>query len=235
MDVSTWLRDLGLENYARAFQAHDIDADVLPRLTADDLTALGITSVGHRRKLLDAIALLEGSGAPPSAEPTAVPVRAAERRQLTVLFCDLVGSTELARRLDPEDLREVMRAYQAACGDVISRFEGHLARFLGDGVLAYFGWPGAHEDDAERAVRAGLQLVQDVARLEPRPGVQLQARVGVASGEVVVCDLITEGISDKDAVSGDTPNLAARLQVVAAPASVVISRRPGGWSAGCSS
>jgi class 3 adenylate cyclase len=148
----------------------------------------------------------------------------AERRQLTVLFCDLVGSTELARRLDPEDLREVMRAYQAACGDVISRFEGHLARFLGDGVLAYFGWPGAHEDDAERAVRAGLQLVQDVARLEPRPGVQLQARVGVATGEVVVGDLITEGISDKDAVSGDTPNLAARLQVVAAPASVVISQ-----------
>jgi class 3 adenylate cyclase len=152
-----------------------------------------------------------------------VPVRAAERRQLTVLFCDLVGSTELARRLDPEDLREVMRAYQAACADVISRFEGHLARFLGDGVLAFFGWPGAHEDDAERAVRAGLQLVEDVAGLQNRAVVRLQARVGVATGHVVVGDLSSEGASEKDAVSGETPNLAARLQALAAPGSVVIS------------
>jgi class 3 adenylate cyclase len=152
-----------------------------------------------------------------------VPVRAAERRQLTVLFCDLVGSTELARRLDPEDLREVMRAYQAACADVISRFEGHLARFLGDGVLAFFGWPGAHEDDAERAVRAGLQLVEDVAGLQNRAVVRLQARVGVATGHVVIGDLSSEGASEKDAVSGETPNLAARLQALAAPGSVVIS------------
>ena len=225
MDVSTWLRDLGLENYAQAFQAHDIDAEVLPRLTADDLIALGITSIGHRRRLLDAIAALDQGRAATSAEPIAATVRPveAERRQLTVLFCDLVGSTELAARLDPEDLREIMRGYQAACADVVCRFEGHLARFLGDGVLAYFGWPRAHEDDAERAVRAGLQLVEDVARLEPGAGLRLQARVGVATGQVVVGDLISEGISDKDAVSGDTPNLAARLQAVAAPASVVIS------------
>jgi class 3 adenylate cyclase/predicted ATPase len=199
MDVSTWLQELGLENYAQAFQAHDIDAEVLPRLTADDLIALGITSVGHRRRLLDAIAALD-QGTPPAAETTAVaaPPAEAERRQLTLLFCDLVGSTELAARLDPEDLREVMRAYQAARADVVCRFEGHPARFLGDGVLAYFGWP--------------------------RAGVRLQARVGVATGQVVVGDLNGERTSDKDAVSGDTPNLAARLQVLAAPGSVVISQ-----------
>jgi class 3 adenylate cyclase/predicted ATPase len=225
MDVSTWLRDLGLGDYAQAFQANHIDPEVLPRLTADDLIGLGITSVGHRRRLLDAIAALDQGRAAAAAKPIAVAVRPveAERRQLTVLFCDLVGSTELARRLDPEDLREVMRAYQAACADVISRFEGHLARFLGDGVLAYFGWPGAHEDDAERAVRAGLQLVDGVPRLQNRPGMRLQARVGVATGQVVVGDLISEGASDKDAVSGETPNLAARLQALAAPGSVVIS------------
>jgi class 3 adenylate cyclase/tetratricopeptide (TPR) repeat protein len=225
MDVATWLRDLGLENYAQAFRANDIDAEVLPRLTAEDLIALGITSIGHRRKLLHAIDALNRGRAPAAAEPLAAAVRPleAERRQLTVLFCDLVGSTELSARLDPEDLREVMRAYQAACADVVCRLEGHVARFLGDGVLAYFGWPRAHEDDAERALRAGLQLVQDVARLEPGAGVRLQARVGVATGHVVVGDLIGEGISDKDAVSGDTPNLAARLQAVAAPGSVVIS------------
>jgi class 3 adenylate cyclase/tetratricopeptide (TPR) repeat protein len=224
MDVSTWLRDLGLAQYAEAFRANHIEADVLPRLTADDLSALGITSIGHRRKLLDAIAALEQPRPPAAAEPpTTVRPLEAERRQLTVLFCDLVGSTELSARLDPEDLREVMRAYQTACADVVGRFEGHVARFLGDGVLAYFGWPRAHEDDAERAVRAGLLLVRDVARLEPRAGVRLQARLGVATGRVVVGDLVGDGVSDRGAVSGDTPNLAARLQAIAAPGSVVIS------------
>jgi class 3 adenylate cyclase len=157
MDVSTWLRDLGLEDYVQTFQAHHIDAEVLPRLTADDLTALGITSIGHRRKLLAAIAALDQGRAATAAALIAVAARPleAERRQLTVLFCDLVGSTELAARLDPEDLREITRAYQKACACVIGRFEGHLARFLGDGVLAYFGWPGAHEDDAERACEPG--------------------------------------------------------------------------------
>jgi class 3 adenylate cyclase/predicted ATPase len=226
MDVSTWLRDLGLEDYAQAFQANHIDAKVLPRLTADDLTALGITSVGHRRRLLDAIAALDEGRPTATAEPIAAtthPIQA-ERRQLTVLFCDLVGSTELAARLDPEDLRGIMGEYQRCAAAVVERFEGHLARFLGDGVLAYFGWPRAHEDDAERAVRAGLQLVEDVARLKPRAEVRLQARVGVATGYVVVGDLISEGISDKDAVSGDTPSLAARLQAVAGPGCVVISQ-----------
>jgi class 3 adenylate cyclase len=231
VDVGTWLRELGLERYQQAFRENEIDAEILPKLTSDDLKDIGVTTVGHRRKLLEAIAALaEPASAPqagPSAPAEAVPrVRApeAERRQLTVLFCDLVGSTELAARLDPEDLHEVMRVYQAACADVVCRFEGHLARFLGDGVLVYFGWPRAHEDDAERAVRVGLQLVKAVARLDPAVGVQLQVRVGVATGHVVVGDLISEGVTDKDAVSGDTPNLAARLQAVAAPASVVISQ-----------
>jgi class 3 adenylate cyclase len=225
MDVSTWLRDLGLEDYAQAFQANHIDPEVLPRLTADDLTALGITSVGHRRRLLDAIAALDHGTAPALSESTTMAARPleAERRQLTVLFCDLVGSTELSARLDPEDLREIMRAYQAACAAVVCRLEGHVARFLGDGVLAYFGWPRAHEDDAERAARAGLVLVEDVARLQSRAGVPLQARVGIATGHVVVGDLISEAASEKDAVSGDTPNLAARLQALAAPGTVVIS------------
>jgi class 3 adenylate cyclase/tetratricopeptide (TPR) repeat protein len=226
MDVSIWLWDLGLEDYAQAFRANHIDAEVLSQLTAEDLIALGITSIGHRRKLLAAIAALDHGRAPAAAERIAVPARPleAERRQLTVLFCDLVGSTELAARLDPEDLRDVMRAYQKACADVITRFGGHVDKPLGDGVPAYFGWPRAHENDAERAVRAGLQLVRDIARLEPRAEVQLQARVGVATGRVVVGDLISEGMFDKDAVSGDTPNLAARLQDVAAPGGVVISK-----------
>jgi class 3 adenylate cyclase/predicted ATPase len=226
MDVSTWLRDLGLANYAQAFRANDIDAEVLSRLTAGDLIVLGVTSVGHRRKLLHAIALLKNGTAPAAAEPIATTMRpvAAERRQLTVLFCDLVGSTELAARLDPEDLRDVMRVYQAACADVIGRFEGHVAKFLGDGVLAYFGWPKAHEDDAERAVRAGLALVEALARLEPRAEVRLQARVGIATGHVVIGDLISQGASDRDSVIGDTPNLAARLQALAEPGTVVISQ-----------
>ena len=142
----------------------------------------------------------------------------AERRQLTVLFCDLVGSTELSARLDPEDLREVIGKYQDACAEVIERFEGHVARFLGDGALAYFGWPRAHEHAAERAVRAGLALVEVIAQLEPG----MQARVGVATGSVVVGDLIGRKSADLNSVIGETPNLAARLQMLAEPGTVVI-------------
>ncbi|HEX6113452.1 MAG TPA: AAA family ATPase, partial [Geminicoccaceae bacterium] len=225
-DIAAWLGGLGLERYVQTFRDHEIDTEVLSDLTDGDLEKLGIP-LGHRKKLLRAIAGLTAAEpdrrAAPGAISSAPRASEAERRQLTVLFCDLVGSTELAARLDPEDLREVMRAYQAACVDVVGRFEGHVARFLGDGVLAYFGWPRAHEDAAERAVRAGLQLVQDVARLEPRAEIRLQARVGVATGHVVVGDLISGGVSDRDAVSGETPNLAARLQAVAAPGRVVIS------------
>jgi class 3 adenylate cyclase len=229
VDIAGWLHDLGLERYEQAFCDNAIDAEVLPALTDADLEKLGVL-LGHRKRLLKAIAELSSATAASLPEtPVEVPLETrrwneAERRQLTVLFCDLVGSTELAARLDPEDLREVMRAYQAACAEVVCRFEGHLARFLGDGVLAYCGWPRAHEDDAERAVRAGFQLVEDVARLEPGAGVRFRARVGVATGHVVISDLISAGISDKDAVSGDTPNLAARLQAIAAPSSVVISQ-----------
>jgi class 3 adenylate cyclase/predicted ATPase len=224
MDVSSWLRDLGLEDYVQAFQANHIDAKVLPRLTADDLTALGITSVGHRRTLLDAIAALDVGRPTAAAEPIAVTTRPgqAERRQLTVLFCDLVGSTELAARLDPEDLRGIMAAYQRCAAAVVERFEGHIAKYLGDGVLAYFGWPQAHEDDAERAVRAGLQLVEAITRLEPDAAVRLQARIGIATGRVVVGDLVGEGASREEAVVGDVPNLAARLQALAEPGMVVI-------------
>jgi class 3 adenylate cyclase len=165
MDVSSWLRDLGLENYAPAFRANDVEFKLLSRLTAKDLIALGVTSVGHRRKLLDAIALLRNDTAGAAAEPIATGLRPveAERRQLTVLLCDLVGSTALAARLDPEDLRAVMQAYQAVRAEVVSRFEGHVAKYLGDGVLAYFGWPVAHEDDAERAVRAGLPMIESTS------------------------------------------------------------------------
>ncbi len=227
MDVSRWLRDLGLENYAQAFRAHDIDAEVLSRLSAEDLSAVGVTSVGHRRKLLDAIAALKDGAtqAAAQARADAVPRPAeAERRQLTVLFCDLVGSTALAARLDPEDLRAVMRNYQATCAEVIGHFDGYVAKFLGDGVLVYFGWPTAHEDDAERAVRAGWQLVEAVARLDAHPEERLEARIGIATGIAVVGDLIGEGAAREEAVVGEVPNLAARLQALAAPGSVVISQ-----------
>ncbi|MGH6913924.1 MAG: adenylate/guanylate cyclase domain-containing protein, partial [Geminicoccales bacterium] len=153
-DIGSWLGELGLERYAQAFRDNDIDADVLPELTDADLGKLGV-SLGHRRKILRAVA--QRHEAPATAEQPAeatpqAPVRAereAERRQLTLLFCDLVGSTELARRLDPEDMSKVMRAYKAACAEVIERWAGQVARFMGDGVLAYFGWPSAHEDDGE--------------------------------------------------------------------------------------
>jgi class 3 adenylate cyclase/pimeloyl-ACP methyl ester carboxylesterase len=228
MDIAAWLRQLGLERYEQAFRENDIAPAVLPELTDRDLQELGV-SLGHRRLLLKSIRALESSQVhPASAEDpqrsAASTLRAgAERRQLTVLFCDLVGSTELAAQLDPEDLRNVMRAYHAACTDVLGRFEGHVAKFLGDGVLAYFGWPQAHEDDAERAVRAGLALVQVLAQLEPHPDVRLQARVGIATGLAVVGDLIGEGASREEAVVGDVPNLAARLQALAEPGTVVIA------------
>ena len=220
MDVAAWLDGLGLGRYAPAFRDNDVDADVLPRLTADDLTALGVTSIGHRRKLLDAIAALREDAASRSSGPandrlpaaTALRSRGAERRQLTVMFADLVGSTELSSRLDPEEMREVLRAYQNAVAGEVARFEGHVAKFMGDGVLAYFGWPEAHEDEAERAVRAGLAITAAVAGLSTPAGRSLAARVGIATGLVVVGDLVGEGAAQEEAVVGETPNLAARLQ-----------------------
>jgi class 3 adenylate cyclase len=231
MDLARWLEGLGLEQYLHAFRENDIDAAVLPGLTADDLIALGVTSVGHRRKLLGAIATLRAAvGAAPgmpeagstmiSASP-AVPV-GAQRRQLTVMFCDLVGSTALASRLDLEDLREVIGAYHNGVAETIRRFDGFVAKYMGDGVLVYFGYPQAHEDDAERAVRAGLGLIDAVGRLDIKSA-RLQARIGIATGLVVVGDLIGEGSAQEQLVVGETPNLAARLQAVAEAETIVIA------------
>jgi class 3 adenylate cyclase/predicted ATPase len=224
MDVVAWLRALGLEQYAPAFRDNDVDGEVLPALTSDDLISIGVTSVGHRRKLLAAIASL---AAPPAGTvmeaPRDAPATAdAERRQLTVMFCDLVGSTKLSSRLDPEDLREVIGTYHRAVAEIVRGFEGFVAKYMGDGVLAYFGYPAAHEDDAERAVRAGLGVIDAVGRLDVK-AIKLQARVGLATGLSVVGDLIGEGSAQEQAVVGETPNLAARLQALAGPNSLVIA------------
>ena len=194
MDVAAWLQDLGLERYVPAFRDNDIDAEVLPKLTAEDLISIGVTSVGHRRKLLDAIASL--GMAVPTAVVTApapgAPAQVdAERRQLTVMFCDLVGSTALSTRHDPEDLRELIADYHRVVSNTVGRFDGFVAKYMGDGVLIYFGYPQAHEDDAERAVRAGLAVIQAVGRLPARE--DLRMRLGIATGLAVVGDLIGEG------------------------------------------
>jgi class 3 adenylate cyclase len=205
-DVADWLRRLGLEQYAPVFTANDVDGEILPELTPDDLLGLGITSIGHRRKLLAAIAAFR-SDAPVSATETA-PVSAAvtsseaERRQLSVMFCDLVGSTPLSARYDPEDLRDVIGAYSRCVADTVARFAGFVAKYMGDGVLIYFGYPEAHEDDPERAVRAGLAIIDAVGGLAtPEP---LNVRLGVASGLVVVGDLIGAGAAQERGVVGET-------------------------------
>jgi class 3 adenylate cyclase len=216
MNMAEWLRGLGLEQYASAFRANDIDGEVLPRLTAEDLRELGVTSIGHRRRLLDAIASLGAAETPPAP----IPAPGAERRQLTVMFCDLVGSTALSVRLDPEDLREVIGAYHRCVADNVARSAGFVAKYMGDGVLIYFGYPEAHEDDAERAVRTGLAVIEAVGRLAPE---QLRVRLGLASGLVVVGDLIWAGAAQERGVVGETPNLAARLQALAAPGALAIA------------
>ena len=177
MDIAAWLQSLGLERYVAAFRDNDVDAEVLPELTADDLVSIGVTSVGHRRKLLAAIAALRSDAVPVAARvaPASVVSADAERRQLTVMFCDLVGSTALSAGLDPEDLREVIAAYHRAVAEVVAGLEGFVAKYMGDGVLVYFGYPRAHEDDAERAVRAGLGSIDAVGRLDVK-SVKLQAR-----------------------------------------------------------
>jgi class 3 adenylate cyclase len=231
VDIAAWLRELGLERYEEAFRTNEIDAAILPKLTGDDLKDIGVTTVGHRRKLLEAIAALAEPALAPQAEPSASADAArrarhaeAERRQLSVLFCDLVGSTELSARLDPEDMGQVIRVYQETCAGVVERWSGHVAKYMGDGVLAYFGWPRAHEDDSERAVRAGLELADGVAKLETPTGRALAARIGIATGLVMVGELIGEGVAQEQTVVAETPNLAARLQALAAPGSVVISQ-----------
>src|SRR6202795_4832453 len=230
MDVVVWLRSLGLGKYEAAFRDNEIDETVLASLTHETLKELGVTAVGHRLKLLDAVAALraDASGKAPSADvatassaPSASPEDRAERRQVTVMFSDLVGSTALSARMDPEDFREVISAYQNSVAETVGRFGGFVAKYMGDGVLIYFGYPHAHEDDAERAVRAGLQLVMAIGDLKTHA--DLQTRVGIATGVVVVGDLIGSGASQEQAIVGETPNLAARLQGVAEPNSVVIA------------
>ncbi len=221
MDIGAWLRTLGLEKYADAFRDNEIDASVLPKLTADDLKELGVTALGHRKKLLEAIAAL--GQAPSAAPPPPSDGPGPERRQLTVMFVDLVGSTQLAGRLDPEDMRAVILEYQQRVAAEIQRVGGNVAKYMGDGVLAYFGWPRAHENEAERAVRAGLAIAATVAAQKSPVKEPLSARVGIATGLVVVGDLIGAGSSQEETVVGDTPNLAARLQSFAEPGQVVIS------------
>ena len=227
MDLGDWLRSLGLEQYETAFRKNEIDETVLPTVTAEDLKDLGVDVVGHRRKLLNAIALLraDGSAKEPTAEAPSILAKpsqdAAERRQVTVMFSDLVGSTALSARMDPEDLREIISSYQKCVAETVQRFGGFVAKYMGDGVLVYFGYPQAHEHDAERAVRAGLELVQAVTGLKSRT--TMQTRVGIATGLVVVGDLIGSGAAQEQTVVGETPNLAARLQAVAEPNVVVIA------------
>ena len=222
--IVQWLEGFGLGHYGEVFVQAAIDQSVLPDLTESDLEKLGVV-LGHRKKLLRAIAAL-GSVDTPDPRNAAQPAPAAtltpeaERRMLTVMFCDLVGSTALSARLDPEDLRDVIGSYHRCCADAIGRAGGFVAKYMGDGVLAYFGYPAAHEDDAERAVRAGLGLTRSVRGLDV--GSELQTRIGIATGLVVVGDVLGHGAAQEQAVVGETPNLAARLQALAEPGAVII-------------
>jgi predicted ATPase/class 3 adenylate cyclase len=220
--IADWLKQLGMQEYIQRFAEHRIDFSVLPDLTDQHLKDLGF-GLGDRLKLLRAIREL-GGGSPTSpklssSEPKIQEL--AERRQVTVMFSDLVGSTALSARMDPEDLREVISAYQKCVAEVVRRFGGFVAKYLGDGVLVYFGYPEAHEDDAERSVQAGLELTAAVSAL--KTPVSLQTRVGIATGLVVVGDLIGSGEAQERGIIGDTPNLAARLQGIAEPNTVVIA------------
>jgi class 3 adenylate cyclase/tetratricopeptide (TPR) repeat protein len=226
IEIAEWLRGLGLEQYAPAFAENVIDWEILPKLTSDDFREIGVVAVGHRRKLLEAIAALRVAARPGASEPLSAAAATshadeAERRQLTVMFCDLVGSTAMSGRFDPEDLREVIGAYHRCVANTIVRFAGFVAQYMGDGVLAYFGYPEAHEDDAERAVRAALAVIDAISQLATPE--RLRVRLGIASGLVVVGDLIGTGAAQERGVIGETPNLAARLQVLAQPGTVVIA------------
>ena len=224
--MATWLDQLGLGQYAAIFSENAIDIDVLSDLTETDLEKLNV-ALGHRKRILRAIAGLSRSGwaLPLAAQVSATPSPPSEgqKRHLTVLFCDLVGSTALAIHLDAEDLSAVIRRFQATCASMITQGGGHIARYMGDGLLAYFGYPQAHEDDAECAVRTGLDLVAKVGQLLLPSHEPLQIRVGIATGLVIVGETIGEGPSREQAVVGETPNLASRLQSLAPPNAVVVA------------
>jgi class 3 adenylate cyclase/predicted ATPase len=225
LDVGGWLRSLGFGEYEATFRENRIDADILAELDDDDLKQLGVP-LGDRKRLLKAVAKLgTGESAAKQADVTATPAPtdAAERRQLTMMFCDLVGSTALSARLDPEDMREVIGSYHRCCASLVERNGGFVAKYMGDGVLAYFGYPQAHEHDAERAVQAGLAIVEAAQKLVTAAGSPPHVRVGIATGLVVVGDLIGSGDAQERGVVGETPNLAARLQATAEPDTVVIA------------
>ena len=224
MDIVVWLRSLGLGKYEAAFRDNEIDETVLPGLTSEDLKDLGVSIVGHRRKLLDAIAAFRNETRAADTAPerrTVLTEHLAERRQVTVMFSDLIGSTALSERLDPEDFGEVILAYHSCIAETARRFGGFVAAYTGDGVIVHLGYPEAHEDDAEQAVLAGLEMV--VAVTELKTHVALQTRVGIATGPVVVGDLFGSGVSGEQSIVGETPNLAARLLGIAEPGSVVIA------------
>ena len=221
MDVAGWLRSLGLERYEAIFRENAIDADVLHDLTEDHLREMGLP-LGARLKLLKGInALVPRSELiRPELAVAPLPLDIAERRHLTVMICDLVGSTALSARLDPEDMRAVIDAYHAACARITRTYDGFLAEFRGDGILAYFGYPRAHEDDAERTVRVGLDIIAAVAQLQTRAAEPLAVRIGIATGLVVIGDPSGMGALREHALVGDAPNLAARLQALAEPGTI---------------
>jgi class 3 adenylate cyclase len=220
--IAEWLASIGLSEYEQRFVDNAIDLSVMRDLTEQDLKDLGVL-LGHRRKMLRAIAELDGVVAEPTETTAERLSRDAERRHLTVMICDLVGSTALSARLDPEDMRAVMDAYHAACARIMPTYEGFLAEFRGDGILAYFGYPRAHEDDAERTVRAGLDIIGAVAGLKTPAREPLAVRIGIATGLVVVGNLSGRRALREHAVVGDTPNIAARLQSLAEPGTIVIA------------
>ncbi|SFM75386.1 Tetratricopeptide repeat-containing protein [Nitrosomonas nitrosa] len=233
--ISAWLDNLGLSIYRESFQHNAITWDVLPELNEGDLEAMGVL-LGHRKKLLRAIAQLPQSaevmgpgsipvGVIPEEQPFPPERDQAERRQLTVMFCDLVDSTALSSRLDPEDLQDVVRRFLDACSQAIGRLNGYIAKYMGDGMLVYFGYPQAHEHDAERAVHAGLAILDTVRAFNldnPHPQFGIAARIGIATGQVVVGELMGLDTAKERSVFGETPNLAARLQALAKPDQLII-------------
>ena len=228
--IKDWLTQLGLQEHDDLFRENGVDLDLLPELTNDDLKDMGIVRLRDRKILIKAIDELKSTQVETSARQTDLARQPSpvQRRQLTVMFCDLVGSTALSTRYDPEDLRELLRAFQATCRADILEYKGFIARYMGDGILVYFGYPVAMEDSPERAVRAGLQILKSMKRLNAEVGkgygVELQVRIGVATGSVVVGDMhVGEGVAEEAGVVGETPNLAARLQSVAAPDQLVVS------------
>jgi class 3 adenylate cyclase len=244
-DLRDWLRGNNLEQYADAFEANDIDLDILPDLDDHDFEQLGL-SLGNRRRLLKAIAARNTEAAlisshdkassldkSSSADPLSSGEKSsaakgpgsgdAERRQVTVMFADMVGATALSAKLDPELLGGLIRRYQDAVAGAIGRYGGFVAKFMGDGVLAYFGFPRAFEDAAERAVRAAIGILSEVGAIEMPDGTRVQARIGIATGLVVVGEIIGTGMAQERTIVGETPNLAARLQAMAGTDCILVS------------